>query len=96
LLCPSGKAQFLSFEPDRLRFDDDLDLLLLELDRERFTDDPERELLLDDLTELPERLELLLLDLLTDTLPLLLTADSRTADPTRLKKLPTLLRFELL
>jgi len=69
---------------------------LLELERVRFTDDPERELLLDDLTELPERLELLLLDLFIDTLLLLLTADSRTADPTRLKKLPTPLRFELL
>lgn len=89
---------FLSFEPeDRLRLDDDLLLLLLlfELERVRCTDDPELERLLDDLTLLPDRLELLLLALLTETLLLLLTADSRTADPTRFKKLPTLLRLEL-
>ena len=71
---------------DLLRLDDDPDLLLLlELDRDRFTEDPDLDELFDDLTELPERLELLLLFLLIETLPLLFTADSSTADPTLLK-----------
>jgi len=71
---------------DLLRLDDDPDLLLLfELERDRFTADPDLDELFDDLTELPERLELLLLFLLTETLPLLFTADSSTADPTLLK-----------
>lgn len=71
---------------DLLRLDDDPDLLLLlELERDRFTEDPDLDELFDDLTELPERLELLLLFLLIETLPLLFTADSSTADPTLLK-----------
>jgi len=71
---------------DLLRLDDDPDLLLLlELERDRFTEDPDLDELFDDLTELPDRLELLLLFLLIETLPLLFTADSSTADPTLLK-----------
>lgn len=71
---------------DLLRLDDDPDLLLLlELERDRFTEDPDLDELFDDLTELSERLELLLLFLLIETLPLLFTADSSTADPTLLK-----------
>lgn len=71
------------FPEDLLRLDDDPDLLLLlELERDRFTEDPDLDELFDDLTELPERLELLLLFLLIETLPLLFTADSSTADPT--------------
>jgi hypothetical protein len=88
----------LSLEPDdRLLLDEVRDLLSL-LERDRLTEaPPERELFPDDdRTELPERLELLLLLRLIDTLLLLFTADSSTADPTRLKKLPTPLRLELL
>jgi hypothetical protein len=85
----------LSLEPDdRLLLDEDRDLLSL-LDRERLTEaPPERELFPDDdRTELPDRLELLLLLDLTTELPASLTADSSTADPTLLKKLPTPLRL---
>jgi len=69
--------------------------LLLELERVRFTDDPERELLLDDLTVLPDRLELLLLVLLINTFPPSFTAVFKTALPNLLKKLLPPERLEL-
>ena len=86
---------FLSFEPDdRLRLDDDL-LLLLELERVRFTDDFELDLLLDDLTELPDRPELLLRVLLITELPPLFIADLKTDDPNLFRKLLPPDRLEL-
>jgi hypothetical protein len=86
---------FLSFEPDdRLRLDDDL-LLLLELERVRFTDDFELDLLLDDLTELPDRPELLLRVLLITVLLLLLIADLNTDEPNLFRKLLPSERLEL-
>jgi hypothetical protein len=87
---------FLSFEPeDRLLLDEDR-LLLLELERVLLTDDPELDdLLVDDLTELPERPELLLRVLLITELPPLFIADLKTDDPNLFRKLLPPDRLEL-
>lgn len=81
---------------ERLRLDDDLLLLLFELERVRCTDDPELDRLLDDLTVLRDLLELLLLlVLLINVFPPSFTAEFKTAEPNRLKKLLPSERLEL-